>query len=126
MLNFRVQKPIVEVPKEKLFRTESVGNEMLRNLAEKLEHQIFSYMLAKRICVVYTYTETEKKDSTVTSLIKISGTRIEGKECTERNFENLVKMSDEDFEKLTKPYYSKNFDIVCTWRDIMRKELGVS
>ena len=77
----------VSLPKTYSLNSELNSEKLIHNLADKFEYQIFSFMLVKKICVVYTYSELEKSDDMIRNIIKISDSRPEGKECTERNFE---------------------------------------
>ena len=86
-------------------------------LAQELERKMFTFMLMAGISKVYTWTETDVDDSTCHMTMRFDDMLPLGTECTEYDFNNLLEMSDEEFNALPS---SPNTGLVKSWREMMR------
>ena len=86
-------------------------------LAQELERKMFTFMLMAGISKVYTWTETDVDGSTCHMTIRFDDVRPMDTQCTEHDFQNLIEMSDEEFNALPP---SPNTGLVKSWREMMR------
>lgn len=105
----------------------SLGDELFRpvpdtriptvRLAQELERKMFTYMLLAGISKIYAWTETNVHDSIYSFTWRFDDVRPLNTQCTEHDFQNLIEMSDEEFNALPP---SPNSGLVKSWREIMR------
>lgn len=86
-------------------------------LAQELERKMFTFMLLAGISKVYTWTETDFHDNTCRVTMRFDDVRPLDTQCTECDFNNLLEMSDEEFNALPP---SPNTGLVKSWREMMR------
>ena len=105
----------------------NIGDELFRlvpdtriptvRLAQELERKMFTYMLLAGISKIYAWTETNVKDNIYSFTWRFDDVRPLNTQCTEHDFQNLIEMSDEEFNALPP---SPNTGLVKSWREIMR------
>ena len=105
----------------------NIGDELFRpvpdtriptvRLAQELERKMFTYMLLAGISKIYSWTETDVKDNIYSFTWRFDDVRPLNTQCTEHDFQNLIEMSDEEFNALPP---SPNTGLVKSWREIMR------
>ena len=86
-------------------------------LAQELERKMFAFMLLAGISKVYTWTENEVHDNIFSVTMRFDDVRPMDTQCTEHDFQNLIEMSDEEFNALPP---SSNTGLVKSWREMMR------
>ena len=86
-------------------------------LAQELERKMFTFMLLAGISKVYTWTESSVHDNIYSVTLRFDDVRPLGTQCTEYDFNNLLEMSDEEFNALPP---SPNTGLVKSWREMMR------
>ena len=86
-------------------------------IAQEIERKIFTFMLLAGISKVYTWTETDVDGSTCHMTMRFDDVRPMDTQCTEYDFNNLLEMSDEEFNALPP---SPNTGLVKSWREMMR------
>ena len=88
-------------------------------LAQELERKMFTFMLLAGISKVYTWTETDVDGSTCRITMLLDDVQPMDTQCTEYDFNNLLEMSDEEFNALPP---SSNTGLVKSWREMMRNK----
>lgn len=86
-------------------------------LAQEIERKMFTFMLLAGISKVYTWTESEVHDNIFSVTMRFDDVRPMDTQCTEYDFNNLLEMSDEEFNALPP---SPNTGLVKSWREMMR------
>lgn len=86
-------------------------------LAQELERKMFTYMLLAGVSKIYAWTETNVRDNIYSFTWRFDDVRPLNRLCTEHDFQNLIEMSDEEFNALPP---SPNTGLVKSWREIMR------
>ena len=86
-------------------------------LAQELERKMFTFMLMAGISKVYTWIESEVHDNIFRVTMRFDDVRPMDTQCTEYDFNNLLEMSDEEFNALPP---SPNTGLVKSWREMMR------
>lgn len=86
-------------------------------LAQELERKMFTFMLLAGISKVYTWMESEVHDNIFRVTMRFDDVHHPGTQCTEYDFQNLIEMSDEEFNALPP---SPNTGLVKSWRETMR------
>ena len=86
-------------------------------LAQELERKMFTFMLLAGISKVYTWTESSVHDNIYSVKLRFDDVRPMDTQCTEYDFNNLLEMSDEEFNALPP---SPNTGLVKSWRETMR------
>lgn len=86
-------------------------------LAQELERKMFTFMLLAGISKIYTWTETNVRDNIYSFTWRFDDVRPLNRLCTEHDFQNLIEMSDEEFNALPP---SPNSGLIKSWREIMR------
>lgn len=87
-------------------------------MAQELERKIFTYMLFCGISKIYVWTETHMNGNMWSMEYHFDDHRPSYSYCTEHDFQNLIDMSDEEFDALPP---SPNTGLVKSWREMMRK-----
>lgn len=105
----------------------NLGDELFRPLpdtriptvrmAQEIERKMFTFMLLAGISKIYMWTETDVKDNIYSFTWRFDDVRPLNTQCTEHDFQNLIEMSDEEFNALPP---SPNSGLVKSWRKIMR------
>lgn len=105
----------------------NLGDELFRPLpdtriptvrmAQEIERKMFTFMLLAGISKIYVWTETDVKDNIYSFTWRFDDVRPLNTQCTEHDFQNLIEMSDEEFNALPP---SPNSGLVKSWREIMR------
>lgn len=105
----------------------NLGDELFRPLpdtriptvrmAQEIERKMFTFMLLAGISKIYMWTETDVKDNIYSFTWRFDDMRPLNTQCTEHDFQNLLEMSDEEFNALPP---SPNSGLVKSWREIMR------
>lgn len=88
-------------------------------LAQELERKMFTYMLLAGISKIYTWTETDVRNNIYSFTWRFDDVRPLNRLCTEHDFQNLIEMSDEEFNALPP---SPNTGLVKSWRELMRNK----
>jgi len=86
-------------------------------MAQELERKIFTYMLFCGLSKIYVWTETHMNGNMWSMEWKFDDHRPSYSYCTEHDFQNLIDMSDEEFNALPP---SPNTGLVKSWREMMR------
>lgn len=86
-------------------------------LAQELERKMFTFMLLAGISKIYTWTESSVHDNIYSVTLRFDDVRPLNRLCTEHDFQNLIEMSDEEFNAL---HPSPNTGLVKSWREMMR------
>ena len=86
-------------------------------LAQELERKMFTFMLLAGIYKVYACTESDVHDNICHVTMRFDDVRPMDTQCTEHDFNNLLEMSDEEFNALPP---SSNTGLVKSWREMMR------
>ena len=102
---------------DELFRPLSNTRIPSVRLAQELERKMFTFMLLAGISKVYTWTESEVHDNIFRVTMRFDDVRPMDTQCTEYDFNNLLEMSDEEFNALPP---SPNTGLVKSWREMMR------
>ena len=107
----------------------NLGDELFRPLpdthiptvrmAQEIERKMFTFMLLAGISKIYAWTETDVKDNIYSFTWRFDDVRPLNTQCTEHDFQNLIEMSDEEFNALPP---SPNSGLVKSWREIMRNK----
>lgn len=102
---------------DELFRPLPDTRILTVRLAQDFERKMFTFMLLAGISKVYTWTESEVHDNIFRVTMRFDDVRPMDTQCTEYDFNNLLEMSDEEFNALPP---SPNTGLMKSWRETMR------
>jgi len=93
------------------------------DFARRVEHDIFEFLLKFHIAKIYIWDDYVCNDTTARWDFCFNGVPPENHSYREHDFNNLVQMSDEEFEQLVRSVPpSPNEPLVRQWREEMRNE----
>lgn len=103
---------------EKLLQPD-YSHERGKKIGLEMTRRCFTQMLMMGATEIYMWTTSECDQDTNTYRLEwhFDVDRPDGQECTHYDCIHLLKMSDEEFEKLP---HDENFGLVKSWREIMR------
>lgn len=116
MINLDLSQVDREIADE-LFRPFPDTRIIASRFAQDFERKMFTFMLLAGISKVYTWTESEVHDNIFRVTMRFDDVLPLGTQCTEYDFQNLIEMSDEEFNALPP---SPNTGLVKSWREMMR------
>ena len=116
MINLDLSQVDREIADE-LFRPLSDTRITTVRIAQEIERKMFTFMLLAGISKVYTWTDTSVHDNIYSVTLRFDDVRPMDTQCTEYDFQNLIEMSDEDFNALPP---SPNTGLIKSWREMMR------
>lgn len=104
---------------DELFRPLPDNRIIAVRFAQEFERKMFTFMLLAGISKVYTWTESEVHDNIFHVTMRFDDVQPLDTQCTEHDFNNLLEMSDEEFNALPP---SPNTGLVKSWREMMRNK----
>ena len=105
-----------DISKELFRPIPDTGDRVVR-FAHEFERKLFTYLLFAELSKVYVWDETDVRDGMWSTTWQFGEYCPDGHRCTLHDFQNLIDMSDDEFNSLP---LSPNTGLVKSWRELMR------